>query len=81
MCCACRSSVSVLDNQETVRVDRSPSAAIRDYLSGLKPRMRSFETAWWISCSRSKLARRCQIALAATWPFFDDHALAKTRAA
>ncbi len=49
MCCACRSSVSVLDNQETVRVDRSPSAAIRDYLSGLKPRMRSFETAWWIS--------------------------------
>jgi hypothetical protein len=81
MCCACRSSVSVLDNQETVRVDRSPNAAIRDYLSGLKPRMRSFETAWWISCSRSKRCATVPNSSYATWPFFDDHALAKTRAA
>jgi hypothetical protein len=44
----------VLGNQEAVRVDRSPNAAIKDYLSGLKPRMRSFETVWWILCSRSK---------------------------
>src|SRR5262245_1993063 len=49
--------VSMLGNQEAVRMDRSPNAAIRDYLSGLKPRMRSFETAWWISCSNSNVAR------------------------
>jgi hypothetical protein len=28
--------------------------AVRDYLSGSKLRMRSFEAVWWISCSRSK---------------------------
>src|SRR5262249_53550416 len=32
----------------------SPNAAIRDYLSGSKPRMHSFETVWWISCSKFK---------------------------
>ena len=46
--------MSVLAHQETVRIDMSPNAAIRNYLSGLKPRMHSFEAVWWISCSRFK---------------------------
>jgi len=44
----------VLANQEAVRIDMSPNAAIRDYLSGSKPKMHSFEALWWISCSRFK---------------------------
>ena len=35
--------MSVLANQEAVRMDMSPSAAIRDYVGGSKPRMHSFE--------------------------------------
>ena len=41
-------------NQEALRIDMSPNAAIRDYLSGSKPRMHSFEAVSWISCSRFK---------------------------
>src|SRR5262245_62162199 len=41
-------------SQEAVRMERAPNAAIRDRLSSLKPRMHSFETVWWISCSRFK---------------------------
>src|SRR5215471_10329283 len=41
-------------NQEALRIDMSPNAAIRDYLNGSKPRMHSFEAVSWISCSRSK---------------------------
>jgi hypothetical protein len=53
--------VTVLGNQETVRMDISPSycrilkpqgSAIRDNLSGSKPRMNSYEAVWWSSCSR-----------------------------
>ena len=53
--------MTVLGNQETVRMDMSPchcrilkpqSSAIRDYLSGSKPRMDSYKTVWWSSCSR-----------------------------
>src|SRR5260221_3951526 len=46
--------VSVLGNQEAARMEMSPNAAIKDYLSGSKPRMHSFETLWWISCSKFK---------------------------
>src|SRR5262249_46511045 len=42
--------VSVVANQEAVRIGMSP----RDYLSGSKPRMHSFEAVWWNSCSRLK---------------------------
>ncbi len=44
--------MSTLGNREAVRMDMSPNAAIRDHLSGSKPRMHSFETVWWISCSK-----------------------------
>jgi hypothetical protein len=67
----------MLGNQEALRIDMSPNAAIRDYLSGSKPRMHSFEAVSWISCSSFKHSRWCQIALAATR--LDDDALAKTR--
>jgi len=46
MCSVCRWPVSTLDNQEAVRMDVSPNAAIRDRLSGSKPRMHGFETGW-----------------------------------
>src|SRR5262249_22647736 len=39
-------------------MDMCPNAAIRDRLSGSKPRMYGFEPAWWISCSRFK---RCVV--------------------
>src|SRR5262249_37046796 len=42
--------VSVVANQEAIRIGMSP----RDYLSGSKPRMHSFETVWRNSCSRFK---------------------------
>jgi hypothetical protein len=35
-------------------MDMSPNSAISDQLSGSKPRMHSFETLWWISCSKFK---------------------------
>src|SRR5262249_49695737 len=54
------------------------SSANGDYLSGSKPRMRSFEAAWWTSCSRFKHCARVPD-VAATWPVFDDDASAKTR--
>ena len=67
----------MLGNQEALRIDMSPNEAIRDYLSGSKPRMHSFEAVSWISCSSFKHCAMCQIALAATR--LDDDALAKTR--
>jgi hypothetical protein len=42
--------VSVVANQEAIRIGMSA----RNYLSGSKPRMHSFETVWWNSCSRFK---------------------------
>jgi hypothetical protein len=63
----CSLQVRVLGNREAVRMDmlcqcgilklRSLMGgvpAVRDYLSGSKPRMRGFEAVWWISCSRFK---------------------------
>ena len=44
----------MLGDQEAVRMDVSPNSAISDQLSGSKPRMHSFETLWWISCSKFK---------------------------
>src|SRR5438132_1286364 len=44
----------MLGDQEAVRMDMSPNSAISDQLSGSKPRMHSFETLWWISCSKFK---------------------------
>jgi len=44
----------MLGNQEALRIDMSPNGAIRDYLSGSKPRMHSFEAESWISCSSFK---------------------------
>ena len=44
----------MLGNQEAVRMDMFPNSAIKEHLSGLKPRMHSFETALWISCSKFK---------------------------
>ena len=44
----------MLGNQKVVRIDKSPNAAIRDYWSGSRAKMHSFETVWWISCSRFK---------------------------
>jgi hypothetical protein len=55
--------VTVLGNQETVRMDMSPwqcrilkpqSSAIRDDLNGSKPRIHSFEAMWSIFCSSFK---------------------------
>jgi hypothetical protein len=54
--------------------------AIRDYLSGSKPRMRSFEAGWWISCSKFKHCAMAPV-LAAIRPVFDEDALAKARLA
>src|SRR5262249_40836368 len=67
MYCACGLQASVLGNRAAARMDRpcqcgilKPRSlmgrvpAIRDYLSGSKPRMRGFEPVWWISCSRFK---------------------------
>src|SRR5215831_14774730 len=53
-------------------------SAIRDYLSGSKPRMHSLDAMSWISSSRFK---HCAMVpdVAATWPVFDDDASAKTR--
>jgi hypothetical protein len=45
----------MLGNQEALRIDMSPNGAIRDYLSGSRARMHSFETVWWISM----LIKRC----------------------
>jgi hypothetical protein len=39
MWCACRWPVSVVANQEAIRIGMSP----RDHLSGSKPRMHNFE--------------------------------------
>ena len=39
-------------------MDMSPSAAIRDYLGGSKPRMHSFDAVWRSSCSRFKHCAR-----------------------
>ena len=44
----------MLGNQEAVRMDMFPNSAIREHLSGLNPRMHSFGTALWISCSKFK---------------------------
>src|SRR6516165_6678198 len=52
--------------------------AIRGYLSGSKPRMRSFDALWWISWSRFKHCAMVPV-LAAICPVFDDDALAETR--
>src|SRR5262249_43466167 len=41
-------------SKEALRIDMSPNGAIRDYLSGSRARMDSFETVWWISCCRFK---------------------------
>jgi len=53
-------------NQEALRIDMSPNAASRDYLSSSKPRMHSFEAVSWISCSRfkhcAKHASPCRLA-------------------
>ena len=51
--------MTVLGNQEAVRmcqrqILKPQSSAIRDYLSGSKPRMHSFEALWWIYCSSFK---------------------------
>jgi hypothetical protein len=67
MYCACGLQASVLGNRAAARMDRPCQCgilkprnlmggvpAIRDYLSGSKPRMRGFEPVWWISCSRFK---------------------------
>src|SRR5262245_24212132 len=48
--------------------------AIRDHLSGSKPRMRGFEPGWYISCSRSKHCAMVPV-LAAIRPVVDDDAL------
>jgi hypothetical protein len=45
-------------NQETVRLQISAKAEVRDYLSGSKPKMRSFEASWSISCSSFKHCAR-----------------------
>jgi hypothetical protein len=75
MCSVCRWPVSTLDNQEAVRMDVSPNAAIRDHLSGSKPRMHGFETVWWFSCSKFKRCAmvpgrsRRQLAYDGLWAF------------
>jgi hypothetical protein len=56
----------VRGNQKAVRMEIK--AAIRDYLSGSKPKMNSFEALWWISCSSFK---HCAMHSAIRSPKFD----------
>ena len=71
----------MLADQKTVRIDMSPNAAIRNYLSGSKPRMHSFEAMWCISCSRFKHCAVVPDSSCRPRPVLDDDASAKTRLA
>jgi len=70
--------VSALGKQKALRVDKSPNAAIRDYLSGSKPRMRSFAPVWWSSCLRFKRCAMVPNSSCRHLADFDDDSLAET---
>src|SRR6516164_69487 len=75
---ACRWPVSALAKQKPLRIDKSPNAAIRDYLSDSKPRMHSFGTVWWSSCLRFKRCTMVPNNSCRRLAGFDDDTLAKT---
>jgi len=70
--------VSALAKQKPLRIDKSPNAAIKDYLSDSKPRMHSFGTVWWSSCLRFKRCTMVPNGSCRRLADFDDDTLAKT---
>src|SRR5262249_43383549 len=75
---ACRWPMSALAKQKPLRIDKSPNAAIRDYLSDSKPRMHSFGTVWWSSCLRFKHCTMVPNSSCRHLADVDDDTLAKT---
>src|SRR6516164_6418100 len=73
---ACRWPVSALAKQKPLRIDKSPNAAIKDYLSDSKPRMHSFGTVWWSSCLRFKRCTMVPNSSCRHLADFDDDTLA-----
>ncbi len=67
-----------LAQTKPLRIDKSPNAAIRDYLSDSKPRMHSFGTVWWSSCLRFKRCTMVPNSSCRHLTDFDDDTLAKT---